>query len=65
MANKAEEAFQAVYNQLSIDYGSVIPREAFHNEVYRHIVEQCAMIATAHSPAHTDIGEVIRLTMGS
>ena len=63
MANKAEQAFQEVYNRLSIEYANVIPREAFHQAVYQHVVEQCAMIATAHSPAHTDVGEIVRKTM--
>ena len=65
MANKAEQAFQTVYDRLGVEYANVIPRDAFHREVYRHIVEQCAMIATAHSPAKEDIGEIIRLTMGN
>ena len=60
---KAEQVFQTVYDRLSIEYENVIPRDAFHREVYRHIVEQCAMIATAHSPAHTDVGEIVRKTM--
>lgn len=64
MANKAEEAFREVYDRLSIEYANVIPREAFHNQVYQHIVEQCAMIATAHSPGHEDIGYIIKKTMG-
>jgi len=64
VANKAEEAFQTVYDQLSVEYSNVILREAFHNRVYQHIVEQCAMIATAHSPRHEDIGLIIKKTMG-
>ncbi|NBP04526.1 MAG: hypothetical protein EBU90_31480 [Proteobacteria bacterium] len=64
VANKAEEAFQEVYDRLSIEYAGVILRETFHNQVYQHIVEQCAMIASAHSPANEDIGEIIRRTMG-
>jgi len=65
VANKAEEAFKEVYDRLSIEHNNVIPREAMHARVYQHIVEQCAMIATAHSPNHEDIGEIIRRTMGS
>jgi len=65
VANKAEEAFREVYDSLGIEYAGVIPREAFHQAVYQHIVEQCAMVATAHSPANEDIGEIIKLTMGT
>lgn len=61
---KAEQAFQEVYDRLSIEYDNVIPREVIHARVYQHIVEQCAMIATAHSPSNEDIGEIIRKTMG-
>lgn len=61
----AELAFQLVYDRLSIEYNNVIPREAMHQAVYTDIVERCAMIATAHSPANEDIGEIIRKTMGA
>ena len=60
----AELAFQLVYDRLAIEYNNVIPREAMHQAVYTDIVERCAMIATAHSPAHEDLGEIIRRTMG-
>lgn len=62
---KAEQAFQEIYDRLSIDYENIIPREAFHHHAYQDIVERCAMIASAHSPATEDIGEIIRRTMGT
>jgi hypothetical protein len=65
MNKTAELAFQVVYDRLSIEYNNVIPREAMHQAVYTDIVERCAMIATAHSPANEDIGEIIRKTMGA
>jgi hypothetical protein len=60
----AELAFQAVYDRLAIEYNNVITREAMHQAVYTDIVERCAMIATAHSPANEDIGLIIIKTMG-
>jgi hypothetical protein len=60
----AELAFQVVYDRLAIECDNVIPRDVMHEAVYTDIVERCAMIATAHSPGHEDIGEIIRKTMG-
>lgn len=60
----AELAFQVVYDRLAIECNNVIPREVMHEAVYTDIVERCAMIASAHSPANEDIGEIIRRTMG-
>lgn len=60
----AELAFQQVYDRLAIECNNVIPRDVMHEAVYTDIVERCAMIATAHSPAHEDIGDIIRKTMG-
>ena len=60
----AELAFQVVYDRLAIECDNVIPRDVMHEAVYTDIVERCAMIATAHSPAHEDIGDIIRKTMG-
>ena len=60
----AELAFQVVYDRLAIECDNVIPREVMHEAVYTDIVERCAMIATAHSPSHEDIGDIIRRTMG-
>lgn len=64
MNKTAELTFQLVYDRLAIEHDNVIPREAMHQAVYADIVERCAMIATTHSPAHEDIGEIIRRTMG-
>ena len=60
----AELAFQVVYDRLAIECDNVIPRDVMHQAVYTDIVERCAMIASAHSPANEDIGEIIRRTMG-
>ena len=60
----AELAFQVVYDRLASECNNVIPRDVMHEAVYTDIVERCAMIATAHSPAHEDIGDIIRKTMG-
>jgi hypothetical protein len=60
----SEITFQRVYDRLSVQHSNVIPREAMHAAVYTDIVEQCAQIATAYSPAHEDIGDIIRKTMG-
>lgn len=60
----AELVFQAVYDRLALEHNSVITREDMHTAVYTDIVERCAMIATAHSPAHEDIGDIIQKTMG-
>ena len=60
----AELTFQLVYDRLAIECNNVIPREVMHEAVYTDIVERCAMIATAHSPGHDDIGDIIRRTMG-
>ena len=64
MASKAEQAFREVYDQLSVEYDNVIPRDVFHQRVYEHIIENCAMIASAYSPSNEDIGAIIRSTMG-
>ena len=60
----AELAFQVVYDRLAIECNNVIPRDVMHEAVYTDIVERCAMIASAHSTANEDIGEIIRRTMG-
>jgi hypothetical protein len=60
----AELVFQAVYDRLAIECNNVIPRDVMHEAVYTDIVERCAMIASAHSPAYEDIGDIIRKTMG-
>jgi len=65
MATKAQEAFQTVCHRLNLGYEGVIPRDIYQERVYQYIVEQCAMIATAHSPAHTDMGLIIQQTMGT
>ena len=60
----ADRAFQEVYDRLSVEYNNCIPREAMHQAVYLDIVERCATIASAYSPGHTDIGDIIRKNMG-
>ena len=60
----AEELFNEIYNRLSIEFNSIIMRDDMHEAVYKEIVDRCAMIATAHSPKHEDIGDIIRKTMG-
>lgn len=60
----AEDLFNQVYTRLSIQYDSIIIRETMHYEVYKEIVERCAMIASAHSRNDTDIGDLILKNMG-
>lgn len=62
--SQAERCFQEVYSRLSIEHNNIITREIFHQETYSEIVTLCATIATAHSPANNDIGEIILKTMG-
>jgi len=64
MATKAQEVFQIVCDQLNSEFEGVISRDIYQKRVYQYIVEQSAMIATAHSPSHTDIGEIILKVMG-
>ena len=60
----AERVFQDIYDKLSIEHENIIQREVFHQAAYTEIVSMCAMIASAHSPANDDIGEIILKTMG-